>query len=592
VNVARLSNVIAIDRDYTRGVAKTSGRPFEAYVEVAARCNLKCPMCPITVDPRYLPGSGRPALLTQELFERLEPLFPKLSRIHLFGLGEPILNPHLTRWVEQLAGAGVEVWITTNGTLINEARADALARAGLSRVTVSIDGTTRETYERIRRSGRLEDALRGIRALGAARRRHGRPRLFLSMVGMASNLAELPSLVDLCHEAGGDGVYLEELYPFEHPLIEEFCQRENLGRLPAERVHDLLATAASRAAALGLEWSCRLADQAAWAAPESDAANAGPIPTPAPPHATGALPWACSEPWTTINVNASGEVRTCCFNPTVMGQLHEAPIEAIWEGAGFLALREDHAAGRTPAGCANCVANGRVKQSPFLFAGRPLPAVGPEPTRETAVLDVPAPGSVVSGSLILSGTHGVRRPWKKRRKGLPDVFIDRTLVARLAQCRQVDTERFAELVPIPYVTAGKHRLSLRWPRQRGTERWEHREIQVADAETVGGAIVGIDRTAVALHLRQPEGPPRLSIDGRPHPLLSWMCSAAPRGWLGVAVLDVTPIAPGRHDCEFGFGQEGPHQRTLWRLPFEKEKPRLSPGLWNESAQSAESRIPS
>lgn len=583
-----------------RGVAKTPGRPFEAYVEVAARCNLKCPMCPITVDPRYQPGSGRPALLTQALFDRLEPLFPTLSRIHLFGLGEPILNPHLTRWVEQLSRAGVEVWITTNGTLITEARADALARAGLSRVTVSIDGATRETYERIRKSGRLEDALRGIRALGAARRQHGRPRLFLSMVGMASNLAELPSLVELCHEAGGDGVYLEELYPYEHPRIEEFCERENLGRLPAEEVRDLIARAASRAAALGLEWSCRLADQAALTAAPAPSLTGGaqggagprPVPIPAQTPGTGSLPWACSEPWTTINVSASGEVRTCCFNPTVMGQLNEAPIAAIWEGPGFLALREDHAAGRTPAGCTNCVANGRVKQSAFLFAGPTPAAEGHKPLRESAILDVPAPGSVVSGSLILSGTHGVRWPWKKRRKALPDVFIDQTLVARLAECRQVDASRFAELVPIPYVTAGKHRLSLRWPRPRGAERWEHRDIQVADAETVGDALVGLDHTAAALHLRQPEGPPRLHIDGRSHPLLSWICSVAPRGWLGVAVFDVTPLPPGRHECEFGFGQEGPQRRTLWRLPLEKEKPRLSPGLWNEPARSAGSEITS
>ncbi len=557
-----------------------AGRPFEAFVEVAARCNLKCPMCAITVDPRYFPGSGRPALLTQDLFDRLEPLFPTLSRIHLFGLGEPLLNPHLTRWVEELARAGVEVWITTNATLIGEARADALAQAGLSRVTVSIDGATSETYERIRRPGRLEDALRGIRALGAARRKFGRPRLFLSMVGMASNLAELPALVDLCHEAGGDGVYLEELYPFEHPLIEEFCERENLGRLPADQVRELLDRASRRAAELGLEWSCRLGERAAWAGPPPAAPENLPVRAAASPRTPPApgLPWACSEPWMTINVNASGEVRTCCFNDTVMGRLSEEPIESIWESPGFLTLRGDHAAGRTPRGCANCVANGRVKRSPFLFAGHRLPAELPGPPDDAVAVDVPASGSVVAGSLILSGTLGERWRRRSRRKALPDVFIGDTLVARLADCRQVDGERFAEVVPIPYVTAGKHRVSLRWPGPGGTHRWEHREIQVADADAVGDSIVGIGRTATALDLREAEGPPRFQVDGRPHPLLSWTCSRVQQGWQGVAVLDSGPLSPGRHTCEFGFLRQAPRQRTLWRLPFQKEKPRLAPGL--------------
>src|SRR5262249_52770492 len=120
-----------------------------------------------------------------------------LQRAHLFGLGEPLLSPHLFHYVSLLSAAGVETWITTNATLMTDARADALARAGLTRATVSIDGATKETYERIRIGGRFEEAVRGIKALTDARRRWARPRVMLAMVGMVSNLRELPRLVDL-----------------------------------------------------------------------------------------------------------------------------------------------------------------------------------------------------------------------------------------------------------------------------------------------------------------------------------------------------------------------------------------------------------
>ncbi len=77
---ARWTNILQLDREYAAGQATLSARPLEAYIEVAARCNLRCQMCPIIVDPRYQSGSGFPALLSEEMFDRLAPVFPTLKR--------------------------------------------------------------------------------------------------------------------------------------------------------------------------------------------------------------------------------------------------------------------------------------------------------------------------------------------------------------------------------------------------------------------------------------------------------------------------------------------------------------------------------
>lgn len=106
LDAERWSNIAALDRDYAAGKARLSAGPLEAYIEVSARCNLRCQMCPITVDPRYDPHSGRPPLLTRELFDRLESLIPTLRRAYLFGLGEPFLNRDLIDYAERLAGVG------------------------------------------------------------------------------------------------------------------------------------------------------------------------------------------------------------------------------------------------------------------------------------------------------------------------------------------------------------------------------------------------------------------------------------------------------------------------------------------------------
>jgi len=556
VDLPRLSNILKLDAEYARAATRPSGLPLEAMVEVSARCNLRCPMCAITADPRYAPTSKRPALLTPALFDRLEPFFSTLVRVHLFGLGEPILNPHLSGWVQRLAGRGVDVWVTTNATLVDDLRAQALARAGLARVTVSIDGASRETYERFRPPARFEDVLRGIRALGAARRRFGRPRLFLSMVGMASNLAELPQLLDLCSEVGGDGVYLEELYGWPDPAIERLYETERLGRLPEKQVRDVLAEAARRAGALGLDWACRLEERATWGIPGLAA------PRDAAPVGTSAMPWACSEPWTTVSVNASGEVRTCCYNDTVLGNLADAPVDSVWLGPGYVGLREDLAAGRTPQGCRLCVRSGRVRRSPFFYPGQTVPKI-PPPAAGAVRIETPADGAVVTDSLILAGTRGAGLPGWRRR--LPDVFIGSTLIARLRDCALSRGRRFADVVPIPYVTPGKHVLSLRWPGKPGASpRWERREIQVTKLPAEDDAIVGTKSVAIAVPLKGRERAPLLRIDGRPFPM-SWALGRTPRGWLGVGTFEIAALEPGRHDCELTLKKEAPVLRPLWRL---------------------------
>jgi MoaA/NifB/PqqE/SkfB family radical SAM enzyme len=501
LDAARWSNIVALDGAYAAGKGRLAATPLEAYVEVSARCNLRCRMCAITVDPRYDPHSGNPPLLTSQLFDRLEPLIPTLQRVYLQGLGEPFLNRELTGFAERLAAAGVEVWITTNATLVREPQAEALALAGVTRITVSIDAATAATYERIRVRGNFEHTLRGIRALGAARRRHGRPKLFLSLIAMASNLAELPRVVELCAEVGGDGVFVESLYGF--PGLEEFTRQEVLHQLEPGRIEELLEAARSRAASLGIELVSRLDElalfsasvggpappatarqgAAAHAGPDGlegqdareepdarerqdarevqEAPNAGDEAKPAPAAGAAgaplALPWACSEPWATINVNASGDVRTCCFNNQVFGNLARQPFDEIWNGEAYQEMRADHIAGRVPASCSTCVRHGRVKRSGFLAPRRPQEGAAHQPAGRARLL-APADGELIAGPLVVVGQLPPRLP--QPTPELPELCINGVLLVRLRDFAVIDGDRFAAAIAIPWVTTGAYVLSL------------------------------------------------------------------------------------------------------------------------------------
>jgi MoaA/NifB/PqqE/SkfB family radical SAM enzyme len=562
MDAARLSNVLSVQRAYRGGETTAGAGPLVAYLEVAARCNLRCPMCPITVDPRHAPGSGLPALLSAELFERLSGVFPTLQRAHLFGLGEPFLNPHLVHYVERLASAGVETWTTTNATLVTEERADAIARAGLARVNVSIDGATPETYERIRRGGRLEEAVRGIRALAAARRRHGRPRIVLSMVTMASNLRELPGLVDLCAECGGDGVFAEELYSYSHPTIEELYSREHLGNLPREERRALFEEARRRARRHGLEFSSRVSDT-----PSVTRARSLPSLPPAGSLGSGAaapaLPFPCSEPWSTINVNAAGEVRTCCFNDQSFGRLDEEPAEAIWNGEAYARLRLDHAAGRTPDGCARCVTAGRVMKSPWFLPRFPAPAAADTAGEDTIRVDCPREGDPVAGDLVVAGTLPPRRDIFRYRGAVLEIFLDETLVATLGRGLGVERRRFAACLPIPFVTAGEHQFRLRWrrPGDRAPLAPEF-SVPVVVFDPQGDGVPALSRAAVPVPLPRRETSPSWKLDNGAAVNAEWFCVRRAEDHLGILLVETNSLRRGPHELELTLSRQTVRRRLL------------------------------
>jgi MoaA/NifB/PqqE/SkfB family radical SAM enzyme len=627
LDAARWSSILALDGDYAAGKTRLQAGPLEAYIEVAARCNLRCQMCPITVDPRYDPHSGNPPLLTRGLFERLAPLIPTLQRAYLMGLGEPFLNRDLIDYAERLAGAGVEVWITTNATLVREEHAEALARIGVARMTVSIDGATAATYERIRRRGKFEDLLRGLRALGGARRRHGRPLLFLNMVAMAGNLHELPAMIDLCAEVGGDGVHLEGLY--EWPGLEEVSRRENLSLLAPERIEELLAEARRRAAGSGVQLFSRLDELALFSAGVAAAPAPGPAPAsmaeaePAPavaavpasglaaPLASGlaappapgpelVLPWACSEPWATINVSAAGDVRPCCFNDQPMGNLSERPWDEIWNGPDYRQMRADHAAGRVPGSCAQCVRNGRVKRSAFLAPRPPRGAVPFRPARRARLL-APADGELIGGPLVVVGELPPRLvpalPGLRAglRAGLPKLRIDGSPFVDLRDYAMVEGNRFAAVIAIPCVTTGAHRLSLAPPAPPasaaageaareaigGNDAWDQRRLQIGrlggeaadlavyahyEIPPAPATLTAVARLAVALSLSCHEIEPDCRLGGKRHPITAWLCGRhAEDRWLGVALVDVETVAPGEYPLELRLRRHPVFRRRLVRL---------------------------
>ncbi len=124
-------------------LADTLARPLrDLRISVTDRCQFRCTYCmPREVFGRDFAFLPREQLLTFEELTRLARIFAGLGvrKLRLTG-GEPLLRRDLDKLVAMLARVGgiQDIALTTNGALL-AGKAQALAAAGLRRVTVSLD---------------------------------------------------------------------------------------------------------------------------------------------------------------------------------------------------------------------------------------------------------------------------------------------------------------------------------------------------------------------------------------------------------------------------------------------------------------------
>jgi len=149
-------------------IADRFNRPLGSLrVSVTDRCNLRCRYCMPEQDYVWLP---KQSILTFEEITRLVAVFASLGahKVRLTG-GEPLLRHGLPALTQMLAAVpGVrDLAMTTNGLLLAK-QASELRRAGLGRITVSLDTLRPDRMRDIARTDRHADVLAGIAAARAA----------------------------------------------------------------------------------------------------------------------------------------------------------------------------------------------------------------------------------------------------------------------------------------------------------------------------------------------------------------------------------------------------------------------------------------
>jgi MoaA/NifB/PqqE/SkfB family radical SAM enzyme len=329
-----------IQRFIDAGTGRADRLPMGAVYEATMRCNLHCEFCYVG-DLLNIEGQWREELP----IEALARAFPERNgfQINLTG-GEIFMRKDILSVLDLFRSKGYACgYLTTNGTIITEERAEALAdlaAAGfLKHVSVSVDGP-RDLHDAARGlKGTFERTTAGLKRLQEAARRKGAPlRVGINTTVTHESLEALDRMVDVAEELGVDAIGLNHLM---------YCTPEEV----AETVKILGASDPSviatyvtpdpgldvahvRAKVTALADRCREKNILFDFRPKVREPLMDSYYTPGTK-----LDGRCLYPFLHARVSFSGKVYFCPFIRIEVGDLTQSSLEEVWNGETYVEMR-------------------------------------------------------------------------------------------------------------------------------------------------------------------------------------------------------------------------------------------------------------
>ncbi len=165
-------------------------------------CNLSCPFCKTGNKTMSLPKK----MMSLEDFRTIIGKMPAaFHELHMYGWGEPLINPDFPEMVRLAKARGMETYIDTNLALpLSPDRIRDIIESGLDDMTVSCDGVTQATYERYRVGGRVDQVFANIEAFVQVKKSLGRdnPRITWKYLINRWSEPELPQAYEKAKELG------------------------------------------------------------------------------------------------------------------------------------------------------------------------------------------------------------------------------------------------------------------------------------------------------------------------------------------------------------------------------------------------------
>jgi len=256
-------------------------------VELTNNCQLNCVFCP----PRNIRTKGylELNLLEKILSENIE-AFNEIT-CHLAMHGEPTLHPQLYDVIKLFKDYSVIINMPTNCNSLTKEKIKAIFEGGLDQIELCIDAHTQETYQKIRKGGKLELAKNNIREFLKFKNENGYEKPFTTVliVDTKDNRHEIDQIVKEWSVAGVDRI-----------IKKAYINRANQVEYENDYIHKAFST-----------------DKL----------------TP------------CEWLWTSVNILHDGSVVPCCqdmLGTIILGNLKDASLFEIMNSDAFVDLRKKH----------------------------------------------------------------------------------------------------------------------------------------------------------------------------------------------------------------------------------------------------------
>lgn len=144
--------------------------PIHLDIENTSCCNLRCPMCARTHDKW---GTEKNGMMDMAIYKKIidEGRINDLCSIKLSLRGEPLLHPQVVEMVRYAKDNGImDIYFNTNAMLLDEGMCVGLIEAGLPRISISIEGTTKTEYEKSRPGAIFEKLTENLKTLQGVRK--------------------------------------------------------------------------------------------------------------------------------------------------------------------------------------------------------------------------------------------------------------------------------------------------------------------------------------------------------------------------------------------------------------------------------------
>jgi radical SAM protein with 4Fe4S-binding SPASM domain len=171
--------------------------PIQIDLELNGTCNMKCPFC--------IHGYGEQTNLNKNIsIDQAKAILDQARNAGAYSLklnyiNEPLLRNDLEEVAMYAKEIGfVNIYLVTNGSLLTDERRASILSCGLTRIYVSIDAATSDTYNKQRRNGMYDTVVNSVTELIALRNKNGAvfPLIRVSFLKNSANIHEALDFFD------------------------------------------------------------------------------------------------------------------------------------------------------------------------------------------------------------------------------------------------------------------------------------------------------------------------------------------------------------------------------------------------------------